>query len=89
MFLVSGRSVLPIKAATYYSRAAILHDPELASDRAKSDVIDCADIDRVFEASGKRYGGLLRLSAKPYAKDLGHVFHSLSDFRLDRRIYIE
>ena len=31
-------------------------------------------------------GGLLRLSAKSYAKGLKHVFHSLSDFRLDRRI---
>jgi len=37
--------VLPIAPATYYSRAAILHDPELASDRAKSDVIACEDRD--------------------------------------------
>ena len=48
--------VLPIAPATYYARAAILRDPELASDRAKSDVIDCEDIERVFEASGERYG---------------------------------
>jgi hypothetical protein len=48
--------VLPIEPATYYSRAAILHDPELASERAKSDVFDCEDIKRIFEASGKRYG---------------------------------
>lgn len=33
--------------------------------------------------------GLLRLSAKSYAKGLKHVFHSLSDFHLDRRICIE
>ena len=44
------------REATYYARAAILHNPDLASDRAKSDVIDCEDIKRVFEASGQRYG---------------------------------
>ena len=48
--------VLPIAPATYYARAAILRDPELASDRIKSDVINYEDIERVFEASGKRYG---------------------------------
>ena len=31
-------------------------DPELASDRAKSDVIDCEDIKRIHKASGQRYG---------------------------------
>lgn len=35
---------------------AIIRDPELASDRAKSDVVDCEDIKRIFKASGKRYG---------------------------------
>ncbi len=49
-------NVLPIAPATYYARVAVIRDPELASDRAKSDVIDCEDIERVFEASGKRYG---------------------------------
>lgn len=33
-----------------------MRNPELASDRVKSDVIDCEDIERVFKASGKRYG---------------------------------
>jgi len=48
--------VLPIAPATYYSRAAILRDPDLASERAKSDVIDCEDIERIYKASRKRYG---------------------------------
>ena len=48
--------VLPIAPATYYARAAILRDPELASVRAKSDVIDCEYIERVFEGTGERYG---------------------------------
>jgi putative transposase len=48
--------VLPIAPATYYSRAAILRDPELASNRAKRDVIDRKDIKRIYKASGKRYG---------------------------------
>jgi len=48
--------VLPIAPATYYARVAIMRDPELASDRAKSDAIDREDISRVYEKSGKRYG---------------------------------
>ena len=49
-------SVLPIAPATYYARAAIMRDPELASDRTMSDAIDCEDIKRVYKASGQRYG---------------------------------
>jgi len=49
-------SVLPIAPATYYARAAVMRDPELASERAKSDVIDCEDIGRIYKASGQRYG---------------------------------
>ena len=48
--------VLPIAPATYYARVAIIRNPELASDRAKRDVMDCEDIKRIFKASGKRYG---------------------------------
>jgi len=33
-----------------------MRDPELASERAKSDVIDCEDIGRIYKASGQRYG---------------------------------
>ena len=47
---------LLIAPSTYYTRAAIMCNPELASKRAKSDMIDCEDIKRVYEASGKRYG---------------------------------
>ena len=49
-------SVLPIAPATYYARPAIMRDPELASDRTKSDAIDCEDIKRVYKASGQSYG---------------------------------
>ncbi len=48
--------VLPIAPATYYARVAIMRDPELASDRAKSDAADCEDIKRIFKASSQRYG---------------------------------
>jgi len=48
--------VLPIAPTTYYARAAVMRDPELASDRTKSDVIDCEDIERIYKASGQRYG---------------------------------
>jgi putative transposase len=48
--------VLPIAPATYYARAAVTRDPELASDRAKCDMIDCEDIGRIYKASGQRYG---------------------------------
>ncbi len=48
--------VLPIAPATYYARAAGMRDPELAPDRAKSDVIDREDIERIHKASGQRYG---------------------------------
>jgi transposase InsO family protein len=48
--------VLPIAPSTYYARAAIVRDPDLASDRAKRDRDDSAQIQRVFDASGGRYG---------------------------------
>jgi transposase InsO family protein len=48
--------VLPIAPATYYARVAIMRNPELASDRTKSDAADCEDIKRIYKASGKRYG---------------------------------
>lgn len=48
--------VLPIAPSTYYARAAIERDPDLALDRAKQDKEDSREIDRVFEASGSRYG---------------------------------
>jgi putative transposase len=48
--------VLAIAPTTYYARAAIARDPELASDRAKRDEKDSREIKRVFDASGGRYG---------------------------------
>lgn len=47
---------LPITPSTFHARAAISSDPELASDRAKQDVIDRKKIKDAFDDSGKRYG---------------------------------
>jgi hypothetical protein len=49
-------SVLPIAPSTYYARAAIVRDPDLASHRAKRDREDSVRVQRVFDASGGRYG---------------------------------
>lgn len=48
--------VLPVAPSTYYACAAIARDPDLASDRAKQDVLDRQRIKEAFEASGGRYG---------------------------------
>jgi len=48
--------LLPIAPSSYYARRAIAGDPALASDRVKSDARDSAEIERVHEQSGKRYG---------------------------------
>jgi len=48
--------VLPIAPSTYYARRAIARDPDRASDRAKRDARDSAEIKRVFDASRGRYG---------------------------------
>ena len=48
--------VLPIAPSTFYAHAAIARDPDLASDRAKQDVIDRKKIKDSFDDSGKRYG---------------------------------
>lgn len=48
--------VLRIAPSTYYARAAIARDPDLASDRTKRDIRDREKIKEAWEASGKRYG---------------------------------
>lgn len=48
--------VLPIAPSTYYARRAILRDPDRASDRAKRDARNSAEIKRAFDASRGRYG---------------------------------
>jgi putative transposase len=48
--------VLPIAPSTYYARAAIARNPDLASDRAKQDAKDLADIKSVYAKSKGRYG---------------------------------
>ena len=52
---------LPIAPATYYARVAIMRNPELASDRAKSDVIDREDIKRVYVSYSPKIGQLFKL----------------------------
>jgi len=47
---------LPIAPSTYYARAAVARDPELASKRAKRDRENSRAIRRVFDGSGARYG---------------------------------
>jgi hypothetical protein len=55
--LLAGRRMHGIRReATYCARAAAVRDPELASNRAKSDVIDCEGIERIYKAGGQRYG---------------------------------
>ena len=48
--------VLRIAPSTFYAHAAVVRDPDLASDRAKKDVLDKAKIKEAFNNSGKRYG---------------------------------
>jgi len=48
--------ILQIAPSTYYARAAIARDPDLASDRTKRDEAESCEIKRVFDASGGRYG---------------------------------
>ena len=48
--------VLPIAPATYSARAAAVSNPDLASDRAKRDLVDAKNIDQVFNASRGRDG---------------------------------
>ncbi len=48
--------VLRVAPSTYYARAAIACDPDLASERARQDIIDREKIKDVYDGSGKRYG---------------------------------
>jgi len=47
---------LPIAPSTFYAHAAIARDPNMASDRARRDIIDKEKIEEAFDSSGKRYG---------------------------------
>ena len=47
---------LGIAPSTYYAHKAIERDPDLASARAKQDLIDREKIGKAFDGSGKRYG---------------------------------
>jgi len=48
--------VLQIAPSTFYTRVAIGRDPDLASERAKQDIIDCEKIKEAYDDSGGRYG---------------------------------
>jgi putative transposase len=49
-------NVLPIASSTYYTKVAVECDPDRASDRARKDVEDREDVNRIYDASGHRYG---------------------------------
>ena len=48
--------VLRIAPSTWYAHLAVRGDPSRASARAQQDATDKADIQRVFDESGRRYG---------------------------------
>mgnify|MGYP001828430155 FL=1 len=48
--------VLGIAPSTFYAFKAVESDPDLASDRARRDLLDKAAIERVHDASRGRYG---------------------------------
>ena len=49
-------NVLPIAQSTFYAHVAIARNPDLASDRAKRDVMLSREIKRVWEQNNKVYG---------------------------------
>jgi putative transposase len=48
--------ILQIAPSTYYDRRAIVHDPDRASARAKSDAALSVKIDAAWDANRKLYG---------------------------------
>ena len=48
--------VLPIAQSTFYAHAAIIKNPDLASDRAKRDADLSPEIKRVWEENNEVYG---------------------------------
>lgn len=48
--------VLPIAPSSFHTRQAVIRQPERASARAKSDIIHCEDIDRVWRENRGLYG---------------------------------
>ena len=49
-------NVLPIAQSTFYAHVAIARNPDLASDRAKRDLMLNREIKRVWEQNNKVYG---------------------------------
>jgi hypothetical protein len=48
--------LLAIAPSSYYARQAIADNPDLASKRAKRDLQNCKDIQRVYEENRSSYG---------------------------------
>jgi transposase InsO family protein len=48
--------VLPVASSSYYAHLAVKRDPQLASNRARQDVVASVDIRRVHDESRGRYG---------------------------------
>ena len=70
--------VLPIAPSTFYAHAAIARDPDLASDRAKRDIMDREKIKEAFDGSGKRYG------ARKIWHDLRRDGHDIARCTIER-----
>ncbi len=70
--------VLPIAPSTFYARTAVARDPDLASDRAKQDIIDREKIKEAFDGSGKRYG------ARKIWHDLRRTGHDIARCTVER-----
>jgi len=70
--------VLQIAPSTFYARAAIARDPDLASDRAKQDIVDREKIKKAFAASGNRYG------ARKIWHELRRTGHDIARCKVER-----
>ena len=69
---------MPIVTATYYARAAIARDPDLASNRSKHVLVDANKMGRVFKASKGRYG------ARKAGHQLRRELHDIARCTLER-----
>lgn len=48
--------ILPLSSSSFYASKAVKQNPDLACNRAKQDIIDCEDIQRVYDDNRQVYG---------------------------------
>jgi transposase InsO family protein len=80
--VVSICRVLPIAPATFHRHAAIAHNPELASDRARQDV---QDFEKIKEAHGKSRG---RYGARKIWHQLRRDGHDFARCTVERLMHL-